>query len=150
MRKGFGLLTAIIILVTVSFLMLAMTKLTTSSVKTTSDVYLKAQAELLLKSATEYALLAISGHENNQSCVQNINIAYPNKVRPTHEMNMTLYYIYAGLAPAGCPNNRILAQNIDTNESNLTVVIDTIVSVDKNNTGITEDIVLTRRTIQKP
>ncbi len=148
MRRGFGLLTAIIIVVTVSFLMLAMTKLTTSSVKTTSDIYLKAQAELLLKSATEYAMLAISGHDNSQSCVEHINITYPNQDKPTHEMNLTIYYIYAGVAPNNC--NSVLEDNISTRESNLTVIIDTVVSVDKNNTGATEDIVLTRRTIQKP
>ena len=146
MRRGFGLITAIVIMITVATLMTLMIGLSSTSVKVTLDLYLKEQAELLSRSATEYALLAISGHENNVSCIENINIAYP-QTNPTHEANVTIWYLGSGL-PALCTN--VLSNSIDTNESNLTVIIDTVVSVNQANTGVTEPIRVHRRTIQKP
>jgi hypothetical protein len=148
MRRGFGLITAIIILVVVSTLMTLMISLSTSSVKQTTDLYFKEQAELLARSAVEYGLLAISGHENNVSCIENINITYGN----THEANLTLYYIYAKSYTTlpTCSSAHVLATNIDTNKSNLTTMIDVRVSVNQATTGISEPIVIQRRTIQKP
>jgi hypothetical protein len=148
MRRGFGLVTAILIMVTVAVLMASMSFLSSKSVKSTTDIYLKEQAAILSRSATEYALLAISGHNNSNDCIENINITYPNKVSPTHEVNMSIWYIYAGMPPAGC--SHVLAPGIMTKESNLTVIIDTVVSVNRANTGITEPIRIHRRTIQKP
>lgn len=146
MRRGFGLITAIVIMITVATLMTLMIGLSSTSVKVTMDVYLKEQAELLARSATEYALLAISGHENNTSCIRNINIGYPGTA-PTHEANITIMYIGDGIV--NCPNH-ILANDINTSESNITVIIDTVVSVNQLNTGVTEPIRVHRRTIQKP
>jgi len=147
MRRGFGLITAIIIMVAVATLMSLMVTLSSASLKSTTDIYLKEQAELLARSSVEYALLAISGHDNNSSCIENINIKYPNNTTPTHEANLTIYYFYSG-APANC--NHVLDDNISTKESNLTALIDVVVSVDMNNTGITEPITIHRRTLQKP
>ncbi len=145
MRKGFSLITAIVILVTVATLMTLMMGLSSGSVKNTLDLYLKEQAEILSRSATEYALLAISGHNNTLDCIENIDMRYPAD-NPTHDINMTIQYIGSGIV--NCAN--ILSNNIDTNESNLTVIIDTIVTVDQVNTGITEPIRIHRRTLQKP
>jgi hypothetical protein len=145
MRRGFGLITAIIILVAVSTLMTLMIGLSSNSVKVTMDLYLKEQAELLARSATEYTLLAISGHENNASCVEHVNISYPAGA-PTHEANVTIWYLGNGI-----PNctNHILANNLATDESNLTVIIDTVVSVSAD-LNLSEPIRVHRRTIQKP
>ena len=145
MRSGFSLITAIIIMMTVSMLMTMMVSLSTVTVKSTTDMYLKEQAELLARSATEYALLAVSGHDNHKSCIEQINIYYPSRTNPTHEMNVTLWYMGSGLV--NC--NHILDNNLSTDDSNLTAIVDVVVSVDQNNTGITEPIRLQRRTIQK-
>ncbi len=148
MRRGFGLITAIIIMVAVALLMSLMLTLTHASLKATTDVYLKEQAELLARSATEYTMLAISGHDNNNSCIEHVNINYPNAMTPTHEANVTVYYFFGNGAPANC--NTVLDNTIVTKESNMTALIDVWVSVDMNNTGITEPIVIHRRTLQKP
>jgi hypothetical protein len=94
----------------------------------------------------EYALLALSGHENNESCVENINVTY----NTTHEMNLSLYYIYAGTTIPLCSPDHVLASGINTPESNLTTLIDVRVSVVAEKTGITEPIVIHRRTLQRP
>ncbi len=147
MRKGFGLITAIIILVVVSTLMSLMISLSSTSVKQTTDLFYKEQAELLARSAAEYGLLAISGHENNVSCIEHINITYPSSAMPTHEMNLTMYYLYKG-APALC--SQVLAADINTSESNVTVLMDVRVAVRQDVTEISEPIVIHRRTLQKP
>jgi hypothetical protein len=132
-------------MMTVSLLMTMMVSLSTMTVKSTTDLYLKEQAELLARSATEYAILAVSGHDNHLSCIEQINISYPSQTNPTHEMNVTLWYMGSGLT--NC--NHVLDNNISTDDSNLTAIVDVVVTIDQNNTGITEPIRLYRRTIQK-
>jgi len=145
MRKGFSLLTAIIFLVLVATISVLALTLSTQSAKQTTDIFVKSQAELLLKSGTEYAMLAMSGFDYNATeCLNNINMTYNG----THDINITISYIGSGLPTGanGCAN--VLASNIDTDESNRTVIIDTWVrTID----GIvSEPIVMHRRSIQKP
>jgi hypothetical protein len=61
--------------------------------KKTSDLYLREQAELLVQSGTEYALLAISGHDFSTTCLNTINVQYPNSgTNAIFDINITLYY----------------------------------------------------------
>jgi len=147
MRKGFSLITAIVIMMAVSLLMTMMISLSSTTVKTTTDMYLKEQANLLARSAVEYVLLAISGHNNTKNCITNLNLTYPNKTTPTHDINVSV--IYLGKSIPNCTNNT-LDNNISTDDSNFTAIVDVIVSVRRDQTGITEPIRIHRRTIQKP
>ncbi len=141
MRKGFSLLTAIIFLVLVATISVLALTLSTQSAKQTTDIFVKSQAELLLKSGTEYAMLAMSGFDYNATnCLDALNMTYNN----THDINITISYIGSGLG--GCAN--ILAPNIDTDESNRTVIIDTWVRTKDD--IVSEPIVMHRRSIQKP
>lgn len=148
MRKGFSMLTAIIFMVLVATLGALSLSLSTSSVKQTSDIYLREQAELLVQSATEYALLAISGHNFNTNCLNIIHATYPtNGADKLFDINISLYYMGNNL-PTGCQTLTGNLNNIDTNDSNLTVIIDTIVT---SSSDISlEPIRIHRRTIQKP
>lgn len=139
MRKGFSLLTAIIFLVLIATISALSIALSTQSVKQTGDIKLKNQAELLLRSGTEYALLAISGATNG--CLKQVNITY-DKI---FDINASIMYIGNGLSSSNCIQ---LGSDIDTKESNRTIIIDTIVSLKDGIT--TEPIRLHRRTIQKP
>ena len=150
MRKGFSMITAIIFMVLVATLGALALSLSTTTVKQTSDLYLREQAELLVQSATEYALLAISGHEINSvnGCLNIINATYNN----IFDINISLYYLGNNL-PNGCRGfDGIIGTppNIDTNDSNVTIMIDTVVSVPVDKNVSTEPISLHRRTIQKP
>ena len=148
MRRGFSMLTALIFMVLVATLGALALSLSTATVKQTSDLYLREQAELLVQSATEYALLAISGHDFSANCLNTIHATYPTtESDKLFDINISLYYMGNGL-PVGCQTLTANLNNIDTNESNLTVMIDTIVS---SADGISlEPIRLHRRTIQKP
>jgi len=150
MRKGFSLITAIVFMILVATLGALALSLSNLSTKQTSDLYLREQAELLAQSATEYALLAISGHDFSANCLNTINSSYTDGGSTLFDINVTLYYLGNGL-PANCmkPSGSInaISSNIDTNDSNRTVIIDTFVT-DRNLS--TEPIRIHRRTIQKP
>jgi len=148
MRKGFSLITAIVFMILVATLGALALSLSTTSVKQTSDLYLREQAELLALSATEYALLSISAHNFNTNCLNTINSTYTADGTTTlFDINISLYYLGNGL-PANCSTFSGNLSNIDTNDSNRTVIIDTIVS---SSTGVSsEPIRYHRRTIQKP
>lgn len=154
MRKGFSLLTAIIFMVLVATIAALSLSLSSSSAKQTSDVYLREQAELLLQSATEYALLAISAHTINTTngCLNTINATYPDHASPIFDINISINYLGKGL-PQGCQtlsNITGTINNISTDDSNVTVIIDTIVQTNTNAAITTEPIRLHRRTLQKP
>lgn len=138
MRKGFSLLTAIVFLVLIATISALSISLSTDSVKQTGDVLLKSQAELLLRSGTEYAMLAISGAPNG--CLSVVNATHNG----IFDINISIMYIGNGL-PVNCSQ---IGTNIDTNESNRTVIIDTWVRTKDD--IVSEPIVMHRRSIQKP
>lgn len=148
MRKGFSMITAIVFMILVATLGALAISLSNLSTKQTSDLYLREQAELLAQGATEYALLAISGHDFaiTPNCLNTINSSYTDGVTILFDINVTLYYLGNGL-PANCNTLTNNLNNIDTNDSNRTVIIDTFVT-DRNLS--TEPIRIHRRTIQKP
>lgn len=151
MRKGFSMLTALLFMILVATLGALALSLSNLSSKQTSDLYLREQAELLAQSATEYALLAISGHNFSTNCLNTINSTYTDGTTTLFDINISLYYLGNSL-PANCmkPSGSInaISSNIDTNDSNLTVMLDTIVN---SASGVsTEPIRIHRRTIQKP
>jgi len=140
MRKGFSLITALVFMILVATLGALALSLSTTSLKQTSDLYLREQAELLALSATEYALLAISAHNFSTNCLNTINSTYTADGTTTlFDINISLYYLGNGL-PANCmkPSGSInaVSSNIDTNDSNRTVIIAnlfaTIVAPSKN------------------
>jgi len=140
MRKGFSLLTAILFLVLVATISVLALNLSTQSAKQTIDIFLKTQAEILAKSSTEYALLAMSGHDYNSTCLNKIDAEHNDMF----DINITIQYIGSGL-PVGCTQ---LGSDITTSDSNRTVIIDTIVQ--SKDSISNEPIRFHKRTIQKP
>ena len=153
MRKGFSLITAFIFIVLVATMAALALSFSTFSTKQTSDLFLREQAELLVQSGTEYALLAISGHDINTTngCLNAINAQYPQAgATAMFNINVTINYLGRGLASASNNNCNIQSDLVATDDSNITVIIDTIVSTTTDNNISTEPIRLHRRTIQKP
>ncbi len=144
MRPAFTLLSAIFLMVLVAVLLMLSLSLSSQTTKQTADLYLQEQAQLLAKSSTEFALLSISAHDNNSSCINSIDLAYPDTGVKLFDINMTLYYLGNSM-PATC---NLLDNNIHTDESNGTVLIDTVVTYTDPDSG--ETVRFHRRTIQKP
>ncbi len=145
-RRGFGLITAIIIMMTVAVLMSLMIGLSSSTVKQTSNLFIKEQARLYLRSATEFALLAISGHPNNTNCIEDLNISFDNS---SYNANVNIWYMGRGI-PATCGHIITNANNVQTDDSNYTVIMNVTVEANQAKLGLSEPIKLYRRTLQKP
>lgn len=140
MRKAFSLVTAIMFIVLVGTIGALALTFSTQTSKQTVDVFMKAQAELLSRSATEYAILAVSAHEINaiNGCVNRIDIDYSG-----FDAQVIIKYIGNNL-PNTC---NTIANDIATEDSKITMLIDTYV---KSQDGLTtEPIRVHRRTLQK-
>jgi len=150
LKKAFGIMTALLILVLVSFLLMLVLKSASVGVKHTSNSYVKEQAELFLRSSTENAILAIEGYERNSSnkCLKHINFLDSQK---RFESNTTVlkYYCYD---LSKCPNCDI-ATKIDTEDSHGTVLLKTVVQTTSNNTNARNEnkqVRITRISLQRP
>ncbi len=150
MRRGFGILQALLVIVLISGIMTIAMKYATVSTKQTKDMYIKESAELFMDSAVELSLLAISGYERNSTngCLQDVNVASSDR-RFTADINISEYYLLGGSADCSFCGGR--CQAIQTEESHGMVILQ--VTVESNNThpknGDTK-IRLTRRTLQRP
>jgi hypothetical protein len=148
-RKGIAMITAIAFLLIMVTIMGLMVSLTARASKQGADIYFQEQAQLLAKSATEYALLAISGHDRSGGdCVNQITSGYVcTGGNCLYDINTTIRYIGLGGLAGDC-DDYIAA--INTPESNGTVLIDVYVTLDPTQAKTTERISYHRRTMQKP
>ena len=137
MRNGFGMIFVIIFLVIVAGIGAMVSELSSSTNKQTSNSYLKTQADLLSRSATEYAIMAIQGHDFNNSCLNYINID-----ENFFDINISLHYFMTDCGK--CTNN---CNVIKTKDSNASVLITTILTTKPN---VSEKIRVVKTTIQKP
>ncbi len=63
LRRAFGILQALIVLLLISGMMTVLLKYASIGAKHTADSYVREQADLFLRSATEHALLDISAYD---------------------------------------------------------------------------------------
>jgi type II secretory pathway pseudopilin PulG len=149
-RSGFAMIMAIFVIVIIGTLMGLMISMSSTTAKKTTNIYLSEQAVLLAKSATEYAMLAISGYDRvaNGGCINQINLTYPSAASPIFTISVRLDYIGFATTPfaAGC-NNYI--GSINTPESIGSVLVDVTVTSNEANLNIGETIRYHRRTLQK-
>ncbi len=134
MKRGFGMIFVIMIIVILGTIGSMMMVLSASNVRQTSNDYLYTQAELYAKSATEYAMLAIDGHDFSNGCVNKIDIN-----TSLFDINMTLKYFMVG-----CPSNCDCTE-INTKDSNGSVLISTAITSKSD-----DNIRFFRQTLQKP
>ncbi len=90
--------------------------------KSMGDNYLKAQAELLADSATEFAVMRAQG----ATCLENLNITVKDSSGNTaYDINTSLSYSFFGTKPASCSASHTLAINTG---SNTRVLVDVTVT----------------------
>jgi len=154
MRKAFGLLQALIVIILVSGILVIAMKYAMVSVKQTSDIYVKESAELFMDSAVEMSLLAISGYKRNikYGCLSEVNITSPDK-RFIADVNITDYYLLKDSNDSNlCKNGSgYIVHDIQTQESQGMVMLD--ITVETNTThpkNKGKHILLNRRTLQRP
>ncbi len=152
-RRGIAMIMAIMVIVILATIMSLTLNMTATTTKQTVNDYLHEQAILLTRSATEYALLRISGlNRNGINCLTSL--------RGTHNgiYDIDISWQYIGLSnegsdkdPSGeCSVAQSYIRNGDVDDMNSkgSILLDVVVSVnDKNVT--TEPIRYHRRTLQK-
>jgi len=147
LKKGIGLLWAIVILLLMASLMTAVSKIAFFSVKHTSDTYMIQRANLFMQSAIENSLLAIEGFDRSGGkCLKTIHFLDDNK-NPRFEANITIlrYYIYDT-----CPSDCSICVPIQTDFSNGYVLMDVKVASLNNDKNNHKKILLEKVTLQRP
>ena len=144
-RSGMAMFAAIAFLLIMATIMGLMVSMTTLTTKRGVDIYFQEQAHLLAKSATEFAMLAISGYTRSPAngCINDIHSSYMTDV---YEVNTSIRYIGLG---GICDASNSYIDDIVTPESNGTVLIDVYVTIPSDKSGA-EPVRFHRRTIQKP
>jgi competence protein ComGC len=127
-RAGFAMILAIFVMVLVSLGGVLLLSNTSVGSKSMGDNYLKAQAELLADSATEFAVMRAQG----ATCLENLNITVKDASgNAAYDINASLSYSFIGAKPASCTATHTLASNTG---SNTRVLIDVTVSDHNLNT----------------
>lgn len=148
-KRGFGIITAIVLLVLIATVGAMIISIAVMNSKKATDDYLRVQAEMLARSATEFAVMRIQGFDRSNGtpadttddkCLETINI----KAEPSFEVNTTISYMMS--SDTACGNE--LATDVSDPDLNGMAMIDVVVTTKDGTT--TEPIRIHKRTLQKP
>lgn len=132
-RSGFAMILAIFVVVLIAMGGALLMNSGAQESKKVGDKYLKAQADLLVKSATEYALMRIQDFNTSGGvCLNQLNIAVNDTSGGNmFNINVSMQYSFGGNSPCGAAGTAgVLAA--DTGKDT-TVLMD--VTVTDNNLG---------------
>ena len=93
MKKGFSLILAIIFILLVASIGALSMSISSSSAKTSVNLFIHEQAKLLADGAAEYAIMKVQQNDFTATCVDEIEINYPNEDSPTFKANISITYI---------------------------------------------------------
>ncbi|MGM9995907.1 MAG: hypothetical protein ACI35K_05785 [Campylobacter sp.] len=93
MKKGFSLILAIIFILLVASIGALSMSISSSSAKTSVNLFIHEQAKLLADGAAEYAIMKVQQNNFAATCVDEIEINYPNNTSPTFKANISITYI---------------------------------------------------------
>lgn len=146
MKKGFSLIAAIFFIILISTIALTSLSIATMSAREAPNILLNQQAELLARSATEYAIMNIQQNDYNKDCpdsVKEINLNYPSK-SPIFNVKVQIYYLNSAL-PCG---KNVISSTALTDNDKFASIID--VHVDFVGNIGSAPIKFSRRTLQIP
>ena len=93
MKKGFSLILAIIFILLVASIGALSMSISSSSAKTSVNLFIHEQAKHLADGAAEYAIMKVQQNNFAATCVDEIEINYPNDTSPTFKANISITYI---------------------------------------------------------
>ena len=147
MRKGFGLITALIILILVAGILGAVLRMSNFNVKHKSDAYMGERARIFMRSVIENSLMAIEGYDRktHNNCLKKLHFVDEDG-RFEANVSVIRYYCYD---LSDCPNCSV-AEKIDTDKSHGNVVLKVVVESNRSNKRNSGFIRLERITLQRP
>ena len=104
MKKGFSLILAIIFILLVASIGALSMAISSSRAKTSVNLFIHEQAKLLAHGAAEYAIMKVQQNDFTATCVDEIEINYPNEDSPTFKANISITYIGDGVTIQHCAN----------------------------------------------
>ena len=104
MKKGFSLILAIIFILLVASIGALSMSISSSSAKTSVNLFIHEQAKLLADGAAEYAIMKVQQNNFATTCVDEIEINYPNDTSRTFKANISITYIGDGETIKNCTN----------------------------------------------
>ena len=107
MKKGFSLILAIIFILLVASIGALSMAISSSSAKTSVNLFIHEQAKLLADGAVEYAIMKVQQNDFATTCVDEIEINYPNDTSPTFRANISITYIGDGETITNCTNKTV-------------------------------------------
>lgn len=93
MKKAFSMILAIIFIVAVASIGALSISLSNTGAKTSVNLFFKEQAKLLAQGASEYAILKVQQNDFAATCIDEIEVLYPNDTEPTFRATVKLTYI---------------------------------------------------------
>lgn len=128
-RSGFAMILAIFVVVLIAMGGALLMRSGAQETKALGDKYLRAQAQLLAKSATEYAIMRVQGfNTSGGNCLNQLTIAVNDTTgNKMFDISVSMLYSFRGAAPIGGTCN-FLAENTG---KDTTVLMD--VTVTDNN-----------------
>ncbi len=139
-KTAFSLLTALIVIVLMATVAVFILNLSGKMVKGTTTQFQREQAMLLAKSYTEYAVMAVMANDRNSTgvnCLYTIkgNIGSSPDTGDGYRARVHLSYIGTTQEVGSC-GGRILSQDVTTETTPLTVIIDVYIDYkDPDNTA---------------
>jgi hypothetical protein len=127
LRKSFSLLITLIFIIVVSVIGVMSLEFASFTNRHTAEVSLDTRAELMTRAATEYAILAMQGHDYKKNCLKHINMTTGDKL---FDINITYHYFLTNCSNSNCKDFCSDINTSDTNGSALIYV--TVTSKNKN------------------
>jgi len=113
LKKSFALLLSIAFIVVLAFIGIMVMSFTSASATHVRESYIDVKAELALRNATAYALMALQGHDFRNGKIKHIHIDYPM-------FNANVYFHYF---LTNCGSTDENCSNITTADTNGSVLI---------------------------
>jgi len=146
MRRAFGLMQAIMIVLVVGGIMTLALRYARVGAVHTADSYTRERAELFLRSATEIAMLQISGHDRAGGCLERVRVR-SREGDFVADVRILRYYLLRGSADlAACGS---LGYPIATEESHGMVLMEVTVTADPS-ARVVHPVRIVRRSLQRP
>jgi len=147
-KRAFGVISALIIMLLIATLMVVVIKFAFISVKHTSDSYLTQRAQLFMQSSMENAILAIEGYDRKSNgCLRNIHFIDENGM---FEANIAVlrYYCFDE-NDCNCSSSDLI-NDIQTDKSHGYVLMNRVVERNTSHPRINKKIRLEKVTLQRP
>ena len=142
MRKAFSMITAIFVIVLMALVSVMVLNLTGKMTRETTIQFVREQSELLAKSYTEYAIMAVTANDQNDTtrCLDDIRGKHG-----LYSVDVNISYIGQNNVSSGC--KRRLSNTVQTVTTPLSIIVDVFVRYQEPDAD--KNITYHRRSLQK-